>query len=309
MTKFEKVFSNIDLKKSKGLEIGALDNPMVDSSQYQVEYLDYTDSNTLRENHKHNPFVNVNQIVEVHHIWGQDGLAFNLGKEQFDYVVASHVIEHIPDLITWLNEIHEVLKSDGILALVVPDKRFIFDFPRNLTSAGDWIQAFHEKRRRPGIKEIFDHFSQHSLAHPSKLWRRSFKKKLVHDSIYALEQVRRLTEKQEYVDVHCWVLEPFQFVQIMKDLSIAGLIKFQILQIFPTEVNEIDFVVVLKKIQKSCPESSFSRFETDLARRQRWQDSFWGRIYIFGVSHMKDLKQRMQNLKKRISKKSDALIE
>lgn len=304
MTKLEKVFSLIALEKSKGLEIGALDHPLVNSSRYQVEYLDYTDTKSLRENHKHNPFVDVSKIVEVNHIWGQEGLAASIGKEQFDYVVASHVIEHVPDVITWLHEIHEVLKTDGILSLVVPDKRFIFDFPRELTNTGDWIQAFYEKRRKPGIKQIFDHFSQHSLAHPSKLWRGAFKKNLVHDTKFALEQVRRLTEKQEYVDVHCWVFEPTQFIRNLKDLSSAGLIRFEIQQIYPTEINEIDFVVILKKVQAPCPESAFFQFEKMLSRRQRWLDSVFGRAFTFCISHMKDLQVRLKNLQLKIAKKA-----
>lgn len=47
--------------------------------------------------------------------------------ESADFVVLSHVIEHLADPLGMLNEIRRVLRPGGIAAVVVPDRRYTFD--------------------------------------------------------------------------------------------------------------------------------------------------------------------------------------
>ncbi|WP_044156709.1 class I SAM-dependent methyltransferase, partial [Escherichia coli] len=73
---------------------------------------------------------------------------------EFDLIVASHVIEHVPDLIGWLKDAISVLKVGGTLALVVPDKRFTFDILRPLATYREVAAAHKEARHRPGLRCI-----------------------------------------------------------------------------------------------------------------------------------------------------------
>jgi ubiquinone/menaquinone biosynthesis C-methylase UbiE len=41
-------------------------------------------------------------------------------SEQFDRILASHVLEHLPNLPEALKEIHRLLKPDGIFSAVIP---------------------------------------------------------------------------------------------------------------------------------------------------------------------------------------------
>ncbi|THI93750.1 hypothetical protein E7Z54_20625 [Nocardioides sp.] len=41
----------------------------------------------------------------------------------FDWVFASRVIEHVPDLVGWLEQTESLVVEDGALVLVVPDRR------------------------------------------------------------------------------------------------------------------------------------------------------------------------------------------
>lgn len=45
----------------------------------------------------------------------------NFDENYFDVVVMNHVLEHIPDIPELLNEIHRILKADGILVISVPN--------------------------------------------------------------------------------------------------------------------------------------------------------------------------------------------
>ena len=51
-----------------------------------------------------------------------------------DFVIANHIIEHLPDPLLLMREIWRVLRSEGRCYLAVPDKRYTFDRERPNTS-------------------------------------------------------------------------------------------------------------------------------------------------------------------------------
>jgi 2-polyprenyl-3-methyl-5-hydroxy-6-metoxy-1,4-benzoquinol methylase len=118
----------LDLAKLTGIEIGPLVNPIVTRDQSNVKYVDRASTEELREWYSKAPQINVDEIMDIDYIWGEQSLAEATGSaEQFDYCIASHVIEHIPDLITWLQEISSILKVGGVACFAVTDKRYTFD--------------------------------------------------------------------------------------------------------------------------------------------------------------------------------------
>lgn len=50
-----------------------------------------------------------------------------------DFVIASHVIEHLADPLGFLDDAHRVLRVGGVLLLLVPDRRCTFDRDRGAT--------------------------------------------------------------------------------------------------------------------------------------------------------------------------------
>src|SRR5437868_3008097 len=73
-----------------------------------------------------------------------------------DYVVASHVIEHVPDLIGWLAEVREALEPGGELRLAVPDRRYTLDYRRSVSRLADVVHAWFMRARRPLPHQILD---------------------------------------------------------------------------------------------------------------------------------------------------------
>jgi len=93
--------------------------------------LRHLSTEALREKYQHDPAVDIAQIVEVDFDLAQITFRDALARiAPLDFVVASHVIEHVPDLVGWLSDIHAALRVGGVLALVIPDKRFTFDLHR-----------------------------------------------------------------------------------------------------------------------------------------------------------------------------------
>ncbi len=62
-----------------------------------------------------------------------DGLSI-LDDASEDFVIASHVLEHLADPIAQLAEIHRVLRPGGVAMILLPDRRLTFDRARQGTT-------------------------------------------------------------------------------------------------------------------------------------------------------------------------------
>jgi SAM-dependent methyltransferase len=61
-----------------------------------------------------------------------------------DFVVASHFLEHCQDPVATLQTFMRVLQPDGILYLIIPDKRYTFDKDRPSTTREHIVRDFEE---------------------------------------------------------------------------------------------------------------------------------------------------------------------
>ena len=111
----------------------------------RVETVDHATADQLRQKYKNDSSVDISKIEEVDYVSGGGSISKAIGKTDFyDYILASHVIEHLPDLIGFLKDCESLLKRDGVLVLAVPDKRYCFDILQPLTGTGDLLQAHLE---------------------------------------------------------------------------------------------------------------------------------------------------------------------
>ncbi|MEX3901049.1 methyltransferase domain-containing protein [Paraburkholderia sp. BR10954] len=248
MNRREKMVSGIDLSSSIGAEIGALCNPLVTKEECDVIYVDYADAASLRKHYAGNPSVEVDRIVETDAIWGKQTLLETL-KRPVDFIVASHVIEHVPDLITWLRELRSALKSNGQVRLAIPDKRFTFDFLRRETELSDVLDSYISKARVPKPRAILDYYLNATQVDPLAAWRGELNESNVkrpNTFEPAMAMARDAAENSTYHDAHCWVFTPRSFANLMAQLCSLGLVEFACDRFFDTEVNTIEFFVSLR---------------------------------------------------------------
>ena len=99
MERRDKMIGGLDIGSLVGIEIGALAFPIVSKLDGDITYVDFTDTQSLRDKYKNSESVPIDNIVEVDAIWGSDTLKQSIGGRLVDYVIASHVIEHVPDLL------------------------------------------------------------------------------------------------------------------------------------------------------------------------------------------------------------------
>lgn len=116
--------------RGQGVEIGALHRPLAVPRGVKVSYVDRAPVPELRRQY---PEFNGLPLAPVHII--ADGQTLEgIADTSQDFVIANHVIEHMEDPILALKNWLRVLRPGGVIYLVLPDKRFTFDAPREVTS-------------------------------------------------------------------------------------------------------------------------------------------------------------------------------
>ena len=164
--------------------------------------------------------------------------------------MAAHVIEHVPDLCGWLREMSDALKISGRLLLVIPDKRFTFDIYRRLSSFEEVIHAWQERRRRPGLRLVIDHFANVVKADTSELWENYALADHLHyyHGPEFLSLAAREHAEGKYIDVHCWVFTPWHFMHLMGRMVREMGLNFDLRYFLTTQDHDIEFYVQLEKV-------------------------------------------------------------
>jgi len=252
LTRNEKLLHCIDLASQIGVEIGPLDKPIVTREMGRVRYVDHDITEALRLKYADFDNVDTDKIVDVDYIWGEKSLVdLTQAEAPFDYIVASHVIEHVPDFIGWLREVRGILKPGGILSLAIPDKRQCFDYHRHPSKPADVVEAYLRRHKKPSPRQIFDHFAsavsfQGDIAWNGVVNTSEFVR--FHSAVEAWDIAKTAFAKDNYCDVHCWVFTPASFFSLLSELTTMDLLKFEVAQFYETEGCE--FLVSLRAIDE-----------------------------------------------------------
>ena len=148
-----------DYAELKGLEIGALCSPLLTKEESDVKYYDIFPKETLIEHFQE--FYPGRTFVDVDFVAKTRSLSEVLGNNKFDYFVANHVIEHIPDFIGFFKAVYESLNDKGKFFLAVPDRRFTFDVDRPDTSAGHLVVDYENNGSVDAAEHILDALIYH----------------------------------------------------------------------------------------------------------------------------------------------------
>ena len=124
----------------RGLEIGALQNPLQVPKGVSVKYVDRLPKEKLYE---HYPELRDFDLVDVDLIDDGETLSTIPGETQ-EFVIANHFLEHCEDPLGTLQNFTRALNSGGVLYAAVPDRRHTFDRNRRTTPLDHLIED-HEK--------------------------------------------------------------------------------------------------------------------------------------------------------------------
>jgi predicted SAM-dependent methyltransferase len=211
--------------RGKGLEIGALQDPMPLPNGASARYVDLATTEQLRRIH---PWKARRHLVEVDVVDDGEKLT-TVGDATQDFVVANHFLEHCEDPIGTLRNLLRVVRAGGCVYLSVPDKRHMFDRDRPATTLAH-LEADHE--HGPAV-------SRH--AHYDEVVRLAVK---VQGEPAIAARVAELEREHFRIHFHCW--SQTEFLQLLCALQVrAGFPRFDVAEF---AANEREMVVVLKRL-------------------------------------------------------------
>lgn len=247
MDRTAKLLHGLDLT-AEGIEVGPSFAPIAPKAKgFRTTVVDHASREDLVAKYRGHA-VDTSRIEGVDVVWTDGSLADAVSRRNFfRWIIASHVIEHMPDFVGFLNGCDEALTDDGIVSLAVPDRRYCFDYRRPPTSLGAVVDAHHAQRRTHSPGTVAEHHLNAVLRDNAIAWSRGDDGPLT--CVHSLDQVKhvmgRALASDEYIDCHAWVFTPSTFRLLVQDLHDLGLLSLQESCFFDSEGCE--FIVQLSR--------------------------------------------------------------
>jgi predicted SAM-dependent methyltransferase len=190
-----------------------------------VKYCDYK---TRDELIKEYPDLKNFHIVETSYVCWADDLNCISNNSQ-DFVIASHVFEHLTNPIKALEEFYRVTKNEWIIYLVVPEKTRTWDKFRSITDINHIIDDY----KNPSPERDLEHYEEFVLKYKNKTDR--------------FEKSKILQKKIESFHYHVFTEE--DVINIINWCKKELCIWFEIIDHKPLLKNnpaDLDFVLIIK---------------------------------------------------------------
>ena len=209
----------------KGLEIGPLHQPLAMPPGVSVSYVDRLKVADLRREYPELAEWNLTEADVL-----DDGeLLSTIEPASQDFIVANHFLEHCENPIGTIENHLGKLRPGGILFYAVPDKRFTFDYPRDVTSLEHMIADYE---LGPGVSRSA-HFDD---------WARLVEFKENETAEQTIARARDLERAGHSIHMHVWTQA--EFLQLI----LAARQRFDdAFEIEAAARHQIEFVVVLRK--------------------------------------------------------------
>jgi hypothetical protein len=250
------------------VEIGALHCSLLKVAGINnVKIIDYFTTDELKENYKDHLNINTNNIVNVDYAVKNIKIYSDIISERFDICFSSHNIEHMPCMITYLNNVSSILHKDAYFFLLIPDYRYCFDRYKNPSTIFDILYKYYNKAEMPCCLNILDSRFNGTINDTTIHWddtnillnqngyydhinkKNKFyesKKNEIIDNINYIKDI--ILNNKEYIDSHCWKFTPESFSFIMDILYKIKLTDLKLIRCYKTLKNTNEFNIILQKI-------------------------------------------------------------
>ncbi|MDE2364476.1 MAG: methyltransferase domain-containing protein [Hyphomicrobiales bacterium] len=225
------------------LEIGPFTNPFMRGAN--VRYFDVLDTRALLARAIEVGYA-INNPPHIDYVSADGDLS--IVRDKFHAVVSSHVIEHQPDLVSHLLNVERLLHAGGAYFLVVPDQRYCFDYPLELSQEDDVVRAYVERRRRHTLDNVVRCRARTTHNDAARHWNGDhfdpdYSDGMDHRQRAAVAEHQNAGDR--YVDVHAWQFTPSSFFRIIDFLYEKRLIRLVPSKVFNTPRNKDEFCAIL----------------------------------------------------------------
>ncbi|MEO0461008.1 MAG: methyltransferase domain-containing protein [Myxococcota bacterium] len=233
--------------QSSILEIGAFDQPTYSSSEAQIEFMDYFETEDLKRVASRQPARDPERIVPITYLCKEKRFSCAVNKN-FDAVIAHHVIEHVPDMLSWFSELEQLLKPNGVILLSIPDRRFTFDYLRAETDPVEFVRCQDEDLDRPTVWHVMRELFLTRPIRSADVWQGRLDDKLKKNRFSLSEAEHRAHDAVlRDPDVHCHVFSFPTFARLLDDLIDAHRVSLRLIELVDVQCGGNEFHAVLKK--------------------------------------------------------------
>ena len=211
-----------------GLEIGPSYNPLLPKrSGANIEILDHASRDELVVKYRELGFAaeELDRIEDVDYVATGGSFVDAVGRTGvFDYIIGSNVVEHMVDLVRFLQDCDALLKPGGRVSVTVPDMRFCFDLLRPVSSISSVLDAHLMPTRFHTAGTLFEAASFKCTRDGKIAWApdETGAVRLQLDAADGKQLVRQGLDQLEYHDVHRWTFTPSSFALLLQDLRELG---------------------------------------------------------------------------------------
>lgn len=235
-----------------GLEVSPYYEPCISKSSHNVVYTDYLDNDAIQAKALENPELNGKIVPLIDFVWEPEKRLMQCmhSDRKFEYIVASHVMEHVANPLGWLRELLSALNIGGRVALFLPDRRFTSDYLRNESNFGQLLQWWIEQPSSPTIGQVLDFMSHGlSLTHDTAVkWNdpeHTANLPLHYTFTDMINTGTALYNDRPYIDVHCTVWTSESFARVFKQVEDSGIIGVRLVDVIS---DEGEFLAILEKV-------------------------------------------------------------
>ena len=242
---------DLPISSGRGLEMGPLCSPIVQRSQGNILYADFLSTAELTRQHAENPAYDTAAIVEVDIVLAGKPLEQALAPfAPFDYIVASHVFEHIANPIRWLQQLSGALCPGGQISLAIPDKRYTFDYLRVPTRFSELLANFHQGVDFPTALQALDNNLNVVKLDANAVWNGTLDEAQLEHHFspeVAVSYWQATIAKGIFADCHCTVWTYDHFLQTFDELRRLGLTDLELHHSHAPPPQSIEFFATLRK--------------------------------------------------------------
>ncbi len=256
------------------VEIGAGYCPVAPKAEgWRTHVVDHASRDDLRRKYATAAEVDVQAIEAVDTIW-QGGALHEAMPErllgQVDIIIASHVLEHMPDLVGFLASASRLVRPGGSLSVALPDRRYCFDCLKPWTTTGDLLDAQYRGLTRHSLKTAFNNMAYSAVVDGQLAWGQyPVNLPTLMDPFQVAAQTVSLFREREtgaYEDYHAWQFTPACFRLAMLELAALGATDWHIETLEGPE--NFEFFALLRRGSKGVDPASLQAERRDLLIRQ-----------------------------------------
>lgn len=261
-------------KSDRIIEIGAGYCPVAPKSGgWRTHVVDHADQDALRAKYAQ-ASVDLTAIEDVDTVWQEGSLHDAVPAElhgQFETLIASHVLEHLPDLIGFLGSAEKLLTSSGTISIALPDRRFCFDYFKPMPTTGDLLEAHVNRRTRHSLRTAWNHLAYSVTVKGELAWGQHAVERPAFIDPFAVAMATQATfsddSSRPYADYHVWPFTPASFSLAMLELGQLGAIDWRVDSMHGPE--RFEFYAILRRgAQRMADPEMLQQRRMDLLQQQ-----------------------------------------